>query len=280
MTEPLDKPPYAGLIRDAIAEDRELDDVTRARMRRRLLRGVAAGAAVATATTEAAAASKATASFSVSQALSGMSLLTKVGTAVSLSAVIGLGVTYRAVSAPSVEPAPAAAPPPAQVTTSPAPSNAPRKVAPKQEDGAWAAQPPVEPQPPPLAAPVVPPAPALPRRSSSVIAPGSPPSGRSLSDETASLREAQRRLKQGDAEGALEVLDRQSGGGMLEEERQAARVLALCQAGRLTEGRSAAQAFVARYGQSPHRARVLRACAADEALHFLSQPSLDADTHP
>ena len=72
-------------------------------------------------------------------------------------------------------------------------------------------------------------------------------------------------MQAGDNDAALELLAEHQGtfaDGAMVEEREAARVLAFCGAGRLEEGRAAALAFASRFPRSPHKGRVLTACPA------------------
>jgi len=87
---------------------------------------------------------------------------------------------------------------------------------------------------------------------------------RGLDGELDLLQGAQDELRSGRADRALELLDqheKQFAGGALREERQAARVLALCKAGRVAEARVAAAAFLVESPRSPQAARVRAACA-------------------
>jgi hypothetical protein len=129
---------------------------------------------------------------------------------------------------------------------------------------------PAPPLPPPAiveSAPAKPP----PRSLSAPAAPaphevkkGDTPSSKgSVEEELLLLKEAQQKLQSGDPNKALDLLDahaREHGEGALSEERQAARVLALCQAGRVEEARAAAAAFFAQKPDSPLAARVRAAC--------------------
>jgi hypothetical protein len=172
---------------------------------------------------------------------------TKLLIAGAVSALIGVGgsavvLTRRttpapreasAIVAPSAAPAPPAPPPaapPLEETASPAPS------------------------PPPRPAPV--------RASASAsAAPAQPPS---IAAELARLREAQAALKDGDPERSLRALDELSAqhpDGALREERMAARVLALCAAGRVDEARVAASRFLAESPRSVQADRVRGSCA-------------------
>jgi hypothetical protein len=83
--------------------------------------------------------------------------------------------------------------------------------------------------------------------------------------ETEALRAAQRALRSGDATRALELLHEQErtyAAGSLHEERAAARILALCQAGLADAARASTERFVRRWPRSALRARVISACRA------------------
>ncbi len=85
-----------------------------------------------------------------------------------------------------------------------------------------------------------------------------------LSGEVALIARAQSATNRGEAEKALEALkeyDRKHPGGELTEERSAARILALCAAGRRKEARGAAARFLARWPRSPQAARIQSSCA-------------------
>lgn len=84
-----------------------------------------------------------------------------------------------------------------------------------------------------------------------------------LKAETEALRAAQSALRGGDATRALALLDAQQAryrAGLLQQERAAARVMALCQAGRATEARAAAERFESDFPRSPLVARVRTSC--------------------
>jgi hypothetical protein len=78
------------------------------------------------------------------------------------------------------------------------------------------------------------------------------------------LRQANAELAAGHPERALVLLDdhahRFPRGGLVEE-REAARVLALCAAGRHAEGRRAQARFLHAHASSPQAARVQAACS-------------------
>jgi len=85
-----------------------------------------------------------------------------------------------------------------------------------------------------------------------------------LTAEIALIRDAQRALRADQPELALRHLDAHASrfaDGVLSEEREAARVVALCEAGRVDASRALAQRFMRERPSSPHRARVLGACA-------------------
>ena len=89
------------------------------------------------------------------------------------------------------------------------------------------------------------------------------PSGLRLEQEAALLAEVQGALRSGQATVALaklESYDRRFPTGMLRAEADAARVFALCSAGRVEKARSAATRFVQRFPSSPAAARVQAAC--------------------
>ena len=80
-----------------------------------------------------------------------------------------------------------------------------------------------------------------------------------LAAETRRLREAHSALRAGDPQKALALLGEQ--GGQLGEERAAARVLALCQMGRVAEAEAARAAFLREHPRSPLAARIQGGCA-------------------
>jgi hypothetical protein len=90
-----------------------------------------------------------------------------------------------------------------------------------------------------------------------------PSSGLRLQEEAALLAEVQGALRSGQASlalGKLESYDRRFPTGMLRAEADAARVFALCSAGRVEKARASAARFVQRYPSSPAAARVQAAC--------------------
>lgn len=108
-----------------------------------------------------------------------------------------------------------------------------------------------------VAAPEVDVQPAVPRR------PSKSNSALRLQDEAALLAEVQGALRSGQAATALSKLesyDKRFPAGMLRSEADAARVFALCAAGRIEKARTAAARFVQRYPNAPVTARVQAAC--------------------
>lgn len=90
----------------------------------------------------------------------------------------------------------------------------------------------------------------------------------SLEEETKRLREAHKALRSGQPERALELLEEQSAAfasGELREERAAARVFALCEAGKTSDAKAAAQAFLRENPRSPLAGRVRGACAGKDS---------------
>ena len=82
-----------------------------------------------------------------------------------------------------------------------------------------------------------------------------------LTEELAALREARRAMAAAEPERALEILDvyaRAHRGGVMAVEREGARLIASCAAGR--DVRAEAEAFVARHGDAPLASRVRAEC--------------------
>jgi hypothetical protein len=89
-----------------------------------------------------------------------------------------------------------------------------------------------------------------------------PAAASSLRGELELLQRVQAALKRGEASSALQALDaHQTTDSTLLAERQAARILALCQLGRIEEARRAAAAFVKQHPDSLQRAAVDGSCA-------------------
>jgi hypothetical protein len=116
----------------------------------------------------------------------------------------------------------------------------------------------------PVASAALEPAPAVGTSAPAVRQPSRPPNGSlRLQDEAALLAEVQGALRNGQASvalGKLESYDRRFPSGMLRSEADAARVFALCGAGKADKARAAAARFVQRYPNAPATARVQSAC--------------------
>jgi outer membrane biosynthesis protein TonB len=173
--------------------------------------------------------------------------------------MFGVGTPSNAAGAVRPGAAPLVAPselsPPGEMPSAvPAPQSEPRVPEPQPTPEVREPEPrtPAPPQTPaPANVPVAEPASVEPR------------SPQSLEAESRALAEAQRALRDNDAEWALSMLaaqDRTFSGGVLGEERAAARVLATCAAGRLDEGRAAAERFQKQYPGSLLTERVRQAC--------------------
>jgi hypothetical protein len=125
------------------------------------------------------------------------------------------------------------------------------------------------PAPTPSDAPVAP-ANSVPLAAASATAPvraarPQPSASSDLEAEMALLASAQAAIQRGDFSAALAKLDehqRSFPGGALSEERTAARVVALCGAGRQSEARALAALFLAHHPSSPLAPRVKNACGA------------------
>lgn len=102
-----------------------------------------------------------------------------------------------------------------------------------------------------------------PSASAAAAAPAAAPADDPLHAEIRDLRTAQQALRAGDGARVLALLNGQDtaySAGALQEERAAARVLALCQVGRTSEARSLAQRFEQRWPSSPLVARIRNSC--------------------
>jgi hypothetical protein len=109
----------------------------------------------------------------------------------------------------------------------------------------------------------LPPKPALRALPPKPAPPSVSPADGSLEAEVALVREAQAALAVGDAAKALSALDehaRRFPAGVMTEERQATRVLALCAAGLTADARAAGKAFLDAHPSSPAAQRVRSSC--------------------
>jgi hypothetical protein len=188
------------------------------------------------------------------------------GVVLGTSKVVSIAVLAGAVSAvgywalPSNAPAPntasAVSPKTRKVTSTP-PSNA-RRAATTMSSAVTINGVSTEPVavPAPRAAPRPVPAPAS-------TAPSAPEAPDLLREETAELRRAQQALRAGNSGLALTLLSQQDqtfSRGVLQQERAAARVLALCQSGQKDLARTEAERFEQRWPKSALVARVRSSC--------------------
>ena len=116
------------------------------------------------------------------------------------------------------------------------------------------------------AVPIVNPSPPRPVNPALAPVPAQEPSpsvSAAIGAEVALLGQANGEMQAGRASQALALLDehvRRFPSGALAEERQAARILALCAVGRADESREARGQFLREHPQSPQVARVRGAC--------------------
>jgi hypothetical protein len=100
-----------------------------------------------------------------------------------------------------------------------------------------------------------------------VVAPIEPATPETLAAETSLLRRARAALAGGNAAGCLSLLSQHAKRfpiGVLAEERDALRVVALCSHGRIEDGKKAAATFRRVHPGSPLRGRVDSACTSEE----------------
>ena len=278
--------PKARSILDA---GRAGDDPTpedRARVKRALMRSIAAGGALGATSTVGAAAKGAAVVGAVGQATS-LGLGAKLLGVVVLVGAASTGVFLErgrnpvsppphtsTINAPPVNVAPATTAPIEARPASPidtASTNAdPPIVAPALVAGGRVGEPAAVERP----GVAVPPTRPLPRAAGSDRSEDSPserpreqapvdvvvPAEDPLAAETRHLREAHGALQSGDPKKALALLDEPQG-GQLGQERAAARVLALCQLGRGEEAESARAAFLREHPRSPLADRVRNGCS-------------------
>ncbi len=252
---------------------------------------VTSGAAATSAAATAATGSAATATGLVASGSAAASVVTAAGTAATTSAVVGTGigatlsakvvvglavvasVAFGTVVVTNNLDAPVASVPSASAQPSLAPSATPLAMIPKPvasvitaASAASVAPLPVAPEPPPLVRPTAPReapsvVPAASVTVSAVVATSAPaPVRGDLAREADMLRSA---LAAPPAQ-ALALLDdhaRQFPRGALAEERDAQRVVTLCQLGRRDEASVSYTRFVTAFPGSIHRARLERTCA-------------------
>jgi outer membrane biosynthesis protein TonB len=264
--------------RGILDEGRGGDDPTaadRARNRAALMRAIAAGGAGGAALASGAGA----AATGASKVAGALSLGWKVAAALAVASAVGAGALWAhargeanapvttataatvaaappaLVEVPEAQPPapaqPASAAPVARAEPAPSPPRVAVVKAPRRPEAEPAPLADEKPPPPP-------PAPIVDEKPAPLPAPED-----TLPAETQRLREAHGALQGGDPARALALLDEKAAAGaQLHEEREAARALALCQLGRVEEGRAAAERFLRESPRSPLADRVRAACAA------------------
>jgi len=103
------------------------------------------------------------------------------------------------------------------------------------------------------------------RAATSMPAPSA--AGLALSVEARALAKVQSALKEGLNAEALRLVEEQRqqfAHGELQQERDAARIVALCAVGRVADARSAARDFLSNSPRSPFAARIRASCAGDQ----------------
>lgn len=203
----------------------------------------------------------------VATTVTAMSTWAKVAIVVSTLAVVAGGATYASTRRDRVETSPSASSvaSPVAVAVAPAATGAP---IPARSEISPAPDP--TPEPPPSE--IVPPttvsvaASAVPRvHATATVASATPKTPRSsLADETALLVDANGALRSHDPTRALAMLDEHAArfpNGALSEERDATRIIALCEAGRTTQAKNEATRFLTARPKSPSVSRVRASCA-------------------
>lgn len=262
--------PDARSILEAARPGEDPTDGDRARVRSALARALAAGGAAAatTAAASSAAAKGAGATATVKLAALTSTVTWKAIATIALVATVGAGLSSfnTMLDAPADPRSPATTDPPAE----PAPAQPHLSAA---EMRGAASDPPLLPAPSPEPPPAVeaPPARAttaaagarVPPKTSTTSAPSTTEDA--LIVETRRMREVHGALRSGEAGRALSLLDEHSaahGQGELRQERAAARVVALCELGRVNEARVAMESFLREDPRSPLADRIRSACSS------------------
>jgi hypothetical protein len=237
--------PFARELLDETRHAHDPSPEDRLRVRAKLAARIGAGALASGGLTKKALAS------------SGLSLIIKLVVPVALLGTVG----WYLLRGPEAPEAPRVGEHPAAVSAS-APSADPRAPgSPTLEEPASPA-----PTPPDLPSPTMTPVGSAPRVTSLPAAAshsGRPQPSADLEAEMGLLTSAQAAIQRGDYSAALAKLDEHQKAfpsGVLSEERTAARIVALCAAGRQADARSLATAFLARHPSSPLAPRVRTSC--------------------
>ena len=252
--------PDARSLLDAARDGDDPRVTDRVRVRRTLMATIGTGTALASSTA-------ATASVAATAGPAKAVVATKVLGWLMAGGAAGLAV---AIPISAIEPSGAPAPvetPPAVVAPRAAEARAQAAPAVPVEGDPAPAEQASEASPAPAPATTPAPSPAKPTHPARPAPAGAPATSAGLSDEVRVLNEAHVALRDGDSARALALLDdhrRRFSRGALGEERQAARVLALCDAGRVAEAKAAAERFLAASPRSPLAPRVRQSCALRE----------------
>jgi len=237
--------------RAILSAGRDGDDPSpedRARLKRKLLAGLAAGAATTAGAAEAAGAAKSIAAAKATTALAWSSTVWKAIAGIVVIGAVSGGIVVA--GAEKGKPPRLAMP---VITQSIADRKPPLAAAPADAapEETKREEPKAEPQAKRIAGNTAPSAKTKEEDADTLL------------EETRQLREARRALKDGDADRALALLDDKTAanqGEKLGEERAAARVLALCKLGRVEEANAEAAKFLEKNPRSPLAARVRKAC--------------------
>ena len=241
--------PHARALLDAANTFDDPTDMDRDRVRAAVLMRVGSVAAVGTATIAAAKASSAAASAGPLLASTLTSAALFSGAAAKLGAVVVIGalatagayVAFRSAhpTAPAVKPASApVAAPVAAIAPQAAPDSSPAAV-----DAVD------------LPTDDAKPSPAHPHSRAA-----------DLEGEMKLLRQADAALRRGDSAAALAALNKHAAlypTGVLSQEREGVRAIALCSAGSMSQGQAAARRFLAQASKSPLSSRIRSACSID-----------------
>ncbi|MFT3776624.1 MAG: hypothetical protein QM820_65630 [Minicystis sp.] len=292
--------PEARAVLDGGRDGDDPTTADRARVRASVLRAIAAGGAISAATSSEGTAAAATSgeaaavapAAGATKAAGSLALGWKVMVALAVIGALGTGLlvtrdrdhaapnppaavappppaalppssTIAAPPAADPSPPPAAVAPPPAADPSPPAAVAPPLSVPAPRSSVDPARPLSSPKPPAIAAapPSADPSPPSAASPPPAANPPRPPPD-TLVAETQRLREAHGALQGGDPTRALALLDEQAAAGaQLREERAAARILALCQLGKVDEARAAAARFLAESPRSPLADRVRASCA-------------------
>jgi hypothetical protein len=241
---------HARALLDAANTFDDPTDMDRDRVRAAVLMRVGSVAAVGTATIAAAKASSAAASAGPLLASTLTSAALFSSAAAKLGAVVVIGALATAGAYVAFHPAhPSAAPVPAAKPALAAPAGA--AIPPAAVDAQPAVSDAVD-----LPTDDSKPSPAHPRARN-----------QDLEGEMKLLRQADAALRRGDSAAALAAVNKHAAlypTGVLSQEREGVRAIALCSAGSMSQGQAAARRFLAQASKSPLSSRIRSACSIDQ----------------